>query len=295
MDWNRALVFVHGAFEHVHRYRHLYNAARNRGWSIASVALPGHAESPFKPLQGFWTGPTGPTCDIRSFAEYQQAVRAVLEAVRDCGITAPDRIAVFAHSLGGVIAIRMMQDSPGFLASAVVLSAPFLGEARPQPPWKLALGRLLVRIFPTFPFRVELKPTDLTNDPAVIKAWQTDPLIHTHLTVRWYFTVKAAILQAHEYASRWTTEIPRYALPNMLVVQGTADRVTDADAARRWFDKVPLSDADPNSGVSLSPNGQRNKSWIDIPGGLHECFNDLAWKERFDQVLDWLDRCIPPN
>ena len=72
------------------------------------------------------------------------------------------------------------------------------------------------------------------------------------------------------------SDAPRLEAP-VLLLQGDADRIVNAEAPLKW---LPLL-------------GSRDKSLWLIPGHLHELLNEPGWEATSHRILTWLDGRVP--
>ncbi len=102
----------------------------------------------------------------------------------------------------------------------------------------------------------------LSRDPAVIAAYQADPLVHDRLSAR----LGIELLQSGEWAIARAAEFP---LP-LLLMHGTADRLTSHQASQEFASQAP------NCTLKL---------W---EGLYHETHNEPEKAEVIGFVVDWL-------
>lgn len=248
-DGVRTILIIHGAGEHSSRYFSLAASAVARGWQVIGFDLRGHGCS------------EGVSVHIRSFDDYIDDVSRIVDHFQ----LDQSRTAIFAHSLGGLIAISCCQ--AGLITPpAVGLSAPLLRLKADIPLWKLAAGRIVKRAWPTTRFTTSVKPKHLLADPALREKRILDPLISKTLTAGWFFTVMRRAARA------W--DIP-YDAPTRLV-QGTSDRVVDPLGAVAWLRRGDVSATEGRFPA----------------GGRHELYHDAQGLELFAEMLDWFETRI---
>ncbi len=169
----------------------------------------------------------------------------------------------FGHSMGGLItAASYLQDPRG--ATGVVLSSPALLVGVNEPAWLKAVGRVLARVRPGLPLTV-LPTGGLSRLAEEVSAYEGDELMY-HGKV----PVLTAISMLQLSESLWA-RAPGWTLPT-LIVHGDADQLADVNGSRR-FDRE-ISSAD--------------HTYIEVPGGYHELFNDTVREEMTSRLLDWL-------
>lgn len=244
----RTLLWCHGVCEHGGRHDHVIAEFLARGWRVILPDLRGHGQS------------EGIRVDVPSFDVYLDDFDRLMQEFE----VEPSHAALFGHSMGGLVMTRWVQTRP-WLWAALVLSAPLLGIAVPIPRWKWFLGRWLAKFAPRTHLRTGIREQNMTADAVFLEQRRSDPLIQRSVTVRWFFAMLAALQTAQRDA-------PQVALP-ILVLQGTADQTTDAQAPTQWLRHT------------RSPNPRL----IEYPGGLHELLNDSNWRKVCGEMLDWLD------
>ncbi|HRI56124.1 MAG TPA: lysophospholipase, partial [Anaerolineae bacterium] len=170
---------------------------------------------------------------------------------------------LYGHSLGGNevlnYALRRRPDLAG-----VVSTSPGLRTAFQPPALQLAAGRLMNRIWPAFTMPNGLELAAISRDPAVVAAYQADPLVHDRLSAR----LGMSLLESGEWAIAHAAEFP---LP-LLLMHGTADRLTSAPASQQFAAQAP------NCTLKL---------W---EGLYHETHNEPEKEEVIGFVVDWLQR-----
>jgi lysophospholipase len=248
----RQLVLVHGAGEHSGRYEHFIDSAVNRGWSVVAGDLRGHGRS------------SGVPTHLDDFDHYLSDLDAIWQYFQ----LRPATTALFGHSLGGLIAARYAQTRPKNL-SALVLSSPLLGFGVRVPRLKWTLGRVCLFVAPRTRFRTTIKPEQVTRNEQARRIREQDPLSNRTVTAGWYFRVLDALCEA------WS-DAPRLESP-LLLLQGDADRIVNAESPLKWFPKA----------------ASRDKSLWLIPGHLHELLNEPGWEETSRCILEWLDHRVP--
>ncbi len=243
-----AMLLVHGLGEHSGRYDAFARFLAGEGTSVFSFDLRGHGRSP------------GPRGDIDAFPRF---LEDLLGMESEMALQVPVEIPWFlmGHSLGGLIAIRRLQVFKGRFCGAI-LSAPWLAAAIPE--WARGIGRFLGVVLPTVPFSAGVSPARLTRDPEMIRAWKSDPLIHTRITGRFF-------REAEREQRRARVSMMPEGLPSLFL--------------------LPADDSVVQSPVSIAfARGIVGKgARVEIlEGRRHEPLNDLGRDEVYRLVIDWL-------
>jgi lysophospholipase len=245
-------VLVHGAGEHSGRYEHFIDRAVTHGWSVIAGDLRGHGRS------------SGVPTHLDDFEHYLSDLDALWQHFE----LRSESTALFGHSLGGLIAARYAQTRPQNLA-ALVLSSPLLGFGIRVPRLKWTLGRVCSLVAPRTRFRTTIRPEQVTRNEQARLIREQDPLSNRTVTAGWYFRVLDALCDG------WS-DAPRLETP-LLLLQGDADRIVNAEAPLKWFPTA----------------GSRDKSLWLIPGHLHELLNEPGWEGTSHRIIAWLNHRLP--
>ena len=173
------LLCVHGLSEHSGRYAHLAGAATAAGIDVLAVDLAGHGRS------------SGRRGHIRGFeADHYGAVDALIRAADEAALPGP-RV-LLGHSLGGLIALRWMQDraSPGPIVGLVLVS-PWIESKMRVPPWKRLAARMLGGLLPQFSLATGIPDELLFRDPAEVADYGRDPHVQRRMSARHWVEVTA--------------------------------------------------------------------------------------------------------
>ncbi len=240
---------VHGQGEHSGRYQNFADYFVPRGYAVYAIDLRGHGRS------------DGRRGHVDRFEDYFTDVSTLLGFTRN---DAPDRpVFLLGHSMGGLIVLAYALRHPEGLAG-VISSGAALRLAMAVPGWKLALGNLASGLVPTLAQPNGLSPSWLSHDPAVVEAYQADPLVHDRITARWsteFFAAQTATLQ----------NAPRLSLP-CLILHGGDDRICDPGGSREFFERAGIS----------------NKRHVEYEGLYHEIFNEPEQEQVFADVEAWV-------
>ncbi len=246
------VVLVHGYGEHGGRYEPVAEFLIEAGFRVVAFDQRGHGRS------------GGVPAFIEHFDEYLTDLDTVLHLVRtDESSEVP--VILWGQSMGGLAVVRHLQTRPGHVVGAVI-SAPWLATKRRTPWWKVALGKVLLRVAPTTRVRVGLDPETLTRDPECHRAYRDDPLIHSFVTPGLYWAVADA--------QRLALADPAGVRGPALVMVPEADEVVDPEATLDFLERASAPDVET----------------CRLPGLLHEPHNEPEREEVFARVRGWLDR-----
>lgn len=243
------LAVVHGYGEHSGRYLNPSNYFVPRGYALYAYDLRGHGQS------------AGQRGHINRFDEYLADTGAFLRLVRE---REPGRkVFLLGHSVGGPIVAAYAEDHPGELPGLIMSSAFFQFKMK-VPGWKVALGRAMSSFNPAMTMKNDLPVRFLSHDPAVVAAYDTDPLNHHVATARWFTEILAAQTRTLERASELKTPV--------LVLYAGDDLICDPHGSATFFERVPLAD-----------KAQRR-----YDGYYHEIFNEVNKEVVFQDLEAWL-------
>lgn len=245
-----AVAIVHGYAEHCGRYDHVAAMLNSLGLDAFALDLRGHGRS------------DGARGHAGHYDEYLADVRVFLDEIRKT--SAAKRLLILGHSNGGLITLLYATD-PAPDVFACVVTAPFLGTAMKVPGWKASLGKLMSAIYPKLALPSGLPTSGLSHDPAVVRAYETDPLVFPTATAGWFTAAVAA-------QDRVRRDAARIGLP-ILVMQGTADPLVDASMARPLFDSI----------------GSKDKKYIEYAGFYHEIMNEVEKDRVLDDIRAWIE------
>jgi len=251
-DERRAvLAIVHGFGEHSGRYMNIVNHLTMRSYVVYGFDQRGHGRSP------------GQRGHINAWEEYRGDIKSFLNLIGEQELNLP--VFLLGHSMGALVALDYLIRQPAGLRGAIISGAPIepTGAAKP---FLVALARLLSRIWPHFSLPLGLDTSALSHDPAVVKAYEADPLVHGMTTVRWGTETLATIEWVKAHAA--DVKIP------ILLIHGGADRLNSPNGSRSFFEKVEFSD----------------KELKVYPGNFHEPHNDLDHQQVVNDIEEWLER-----
>jgi alpha-beta hydrolase superfamily lysophospholipase len=254
------VLIVHGLGEHGGRYAHVAEALASAGWAVTAYDQRGHGHS------------AGATGDVATDDSLLQDLSRVIGTLRVGAPPGP--LVLLGHSLGGLVAARFAAEAllprPAAWSrgvDALVLSSPALDPGVNAV--QKALLAVVPRVLPHLRVHNGLKPAWISRDPAVVKAYVDDPLVHDRISglLGRFIAEAGPVVQA--VAAQWV-------VPTLLMWAG-ADRCVRPEGSARF------AAAAPRAVVTA-------REW---PGLAHEIFNEPEQAEVLAALLAWLDRQIP--
>lgn len=244
------ICLVHGLSEHSGRYSHLAVFLNQAGYALAAFDLRGHGKSEGK--RGHAPSYEVLINDIAAF------ISQVGQHISSC----PQFL--YGHSMGGNLVINyILRRQPDF--QGVIVASPWLRLAQEVPAWKIILGRILYKLWPSLTLAGDINMDAISRQAEVVAAYQNDPLVDRCISAQ----LALDIIEAGEWALAHGTELSL----EMLLMHGDADRITSAEASHEFAQRI----------------GERCqfKLWA---GLYHEIHNEPEQDLVFQYLLAWLQK-----
>jgi alpha-beta hydrolase superfamily lysophospholipase len=244
------VVLSHGLGEHARRYDHVARRFGEDGLLTYALDHRGHGRSAGKRVQ------------LKDISEYTGDFDTlVITATKEhpgC------RRIVLGHSMGGGIVFAYGVERPDNY-DLMVLSGPAVAaDAAVSSPLAM-VAKTLGIIAPGLPVQ-DLDVNAISRDPAVVTAYNTDPLVH-------HGKVPAGIARALLLIGETMPQRAAALTTPLLVVHGAEDRLISVDGSRRLVEAVRSSDAELKV----------------YPGLYHEVFNEPERDQVLDDVVSWIN------
>jgi acylglycerol lipase len=244
------LCLVHGLGDHLLRHSFLAEYFCKHGIIVYAYDQRGHGKS---------EGKRGHT---PSYEALMQDVDSMIQKIKKEYPELP--LFLYGHSFGGNVAANFaLRKGTGLLQGAIIAS-PWLRLAFEPPAFKLALGRMMSKIYPAYSDSNEINPDDISTDHEVVEQYKNDPLVHARITAKLF----TETYEAGEWAMAHAQQLK---IPALLS-HGAEDKITDADASKEF--------------AFSAPNFATFKRW---EGMRHEPHNELAKEAVASFMLEWLD------
>lgn len=244
------VVLAHGYAEHMGRYHHVIEALNEQGYIVFAIDHRGHGES------------EGERAWVEKFDYFSEDLHLLVLEAKGAHRTLP--LFLLGHSMGGLIATRYALRYQDFL-DGLILSGAAIQVGDDVPPALKKVSRFLSELTPTLPVIAKAEKV-LSRDPEVERRFSDDPLCYNgKLKARLGYEM---MLASEEVRSR----LDQLTLP-LLVMHGTADRLTNPDGSRLLYERA----TSPDKTLHL---------WPDY---YHEIFNEVEKEQVIAYLLDWLE------
>jgi alpha-beta hydrolase superfamily lysophospholipase len=231
-----AVVIVHGLGEHSGRYEYVARSLNAKGYAVYAQDIRGHGQSIGFPGHM----PEDPNVLVADVVDECARVRG-----------AYDKVFLLAHSLGTLIALPAVARMRYGTLHGLVLSGTAL---RPGP--------AAAEMFTTG----KVPPEVLSRDPAVVKAYEDDPLV-------WKKVPYDVLAQSGDLTTMAEKAVAEISIP-VLLIHGTDDQLTSIDGANYvWVQLITI-----------------DKVLQGYPGLYHEVLNEPERDQVISDVVAWLDR-----
>ncbi|MFH1381594.1 MAG: lysophospholipase [Chloroflexota bacterium] len=243
------LLVVHGLAEHSGRFGNLVNRFVPAGYGIYGFDQRGHGKSPG--LRGYVDNFSSFVNDLGNF------LRVVRSKHKDT------KIFLVGHSVGGTIAttyaVSHQDEFDGLILSGATLKA-----GASVSPVLITVARLLSLFVPKVGLYT-IEAAAISRDKSVVDAYLHDPLVYRG-KIRARLGVE--IIKAMQ---ELPYQMSKIRLP-VLILHGTADRLSEPGGSRMLYDRV----------------GSGDKILKLYDGFFHEVFNEPGREQVFADVESWL-------
>jgi len=246
------LVVIHGFGEHSGRYEPFMRAMADRGLSTLAIDYRGHGRA------------DGRRGHVNRFEEYLGDV--------DCAVTLAAKLeadvpqVLLGHSIGGLILAHRLQRPVSPRVVGGVMSSPSLGFKLQVSAWKDAVGTAAASLWPSLTLDAGVDASLLSHDPAVVEAYEKDPLVVREVTARWYH-------EAQEAQKLAMTGAGFISLP-LLVMHAGDDQIADPVVSRTFAESVPTA------------------TYEEFPGMYHELLNETERDKVFETLSGFVDGLV---
>jgi alpha-beta hydrolase superfamily lysophospholipase len=247
----RLLVVLHGYAEHSGRYDPFGAWFAARGFAVHAYDQQGHGRS------------GGRRCHVDAWNHLLDDLDGFLERVRAEHPALP--LVLVGHSFGGLVVTSYLAERKPAIAAAVTSGAALRISER-LPGTRRLMVRALRRVAPFFTLESGLDVNGLSRDPAVVRAYVEDPLVHRRMTLSFASEFLRAMEQVRTRAREVT--VP------MLLLHGDSDPLCPVEGSRAFHAEL----TDPASRLRV------------YRGLRHEIFNEPEREQVWQDIIDWLEK-----
>ncbi len=246
-DPRAVLVLVHGLGEHSSRYQVLAGRFTDEGIAVFTMDNRGHGKS----------------SGGRGVMDFEKVLSDIEELLAQAHQRYPDApVILFGHSLGALLTMTYTErEVPAVVAQ--IASAPALDSELREQKVKFTIANVLGGVAPDIVLPTGLDSKGVSRDPAVVAAYEADPLVHD----KGSFGLAKATFSAMDAMMEQTT----FPVP-LLIIHGTGDRLTVPSASKQFVEQV-------TGDVTL----------IEYEGLYHEPHNEPEQEEVFSDIMGWLE------
>jgi lysophospholipase len=240
------VIVIHGLGEHSKRYHKLISMLNKEGYAVYAFDWPGHGISDGK----------------RGHSSIDEGIKIIKELREEIG----EKPFLFGHSLGAITSIRYAEKYPDSI-KGIVVSSPPLAHADNITSFHVFFAQIAGFLFPSLTTNNRLNPHDLSRDKDAVQRYIDDPLVHDRISGSLTKTLFSNMKKGLKEAGSLKAPI--------LVLVGSADKVTPIHGAKRFMTKIQSKD----------------KELKEFKGAYHEVFEDPEWGEAFHTtIVDWIKR-----
>ncbi|MCD6546627.1 MAG: lysophospholipase [Thermotogae bacterium] len=246
------LLIIHGLGEHSGRYdKFAKDLVEKNQIEILCFDLPGHGET--SGLRGY----------ISKFEDFLE----LIQDLKSSFLNHPKPRILFGHSLGGLIAVRYVQEHESDFDGLILSSPAIVFNLDNKIRNIIPILRFLNFIIPWFTTSNGLEPSSLSRNQESVEKYVNDPLVHDRISIRLFCEMLRNSNQAKN-------GIERIRIP-ILLFGGTDDRIVSfnevAKLIRKTFDN----------------------QIVGFEGGYHELFEDIEHHHSLLKLISsWIENKI---
>lgn len=244
------LIVVHGLSDHSARFDAFGQRMASSAINVYALDLRGHGAS---------EGRRGHTERFDYFLQDVERFRREVECISDRSLP----FYILGHSMGGLIALRYIEEYDVPLRGAV-LTSPWLATGPSIPRWKILGAGILNKFLPSLPIDAGIDADLLSHDPEIVSRYREDPLVHHKITPRLFMEASAAMgLVLHRS--------DRIKIPLLFILAGD-DQIVDTAKSEAFARSLSVSD------VTVRV----------LSGYYHEVLNDFDRGHAMKEIRDWI-------
>jgi len=247
--YRNVVIYVHSMGDHSGRYLFPLEYFIDRKIAFYGLDHRGHGKS------------SGKRGHIDLFSDYLNDLSTFVNIVRKR--EGDKRLFMLGHGLGGLIAVRYIEEYPNSINGVILVSAA-LKLKHTISPFMAYVGNKLSRHMPRFSMTNEIDPVNLTHDKDVVKKYMEDELVHNKVTARFFTECSEAMKRSFEKAE--TVSLP------FLIIHAGADEVVSPEGSSQFYDAIASTD----------------KKLSVYPGMYHEILNEINRMTVYKDIEKWI-------
>lgn len=256
MNPKAVVLIIHGLAEHSGRYTHIAQTCVHHGYAVYGIDHRGHGKSPG--LRTYFEQFDQPVEDLKRYLDCIQASHPT------------KKVFVYGHSLGSLIGLEFALRYQNQLAG-IIVSGTTLGVESSKSTPLVMLGAALNPVVPKLP-AVPLDSKVLSHDPAVVTAYDTDPLVYRG---------KVRVRMGHQIVDssrKVRSRLNQLMLP-MLILHGGADQLCPPIGSHMIYEGA----------------GSTDKTLKIYPELYHEIHNEPQQETVLADIVGWLEQQTAMN
>lgn len=245
------IIVVHGLAEHGGRYEEFGRRMASNSINVYVFDLRGHGVS---------EGRRGHADRFEFLLQDVERFRREVECITNGGVP----LFVLGHSMGGLIALRYIEEYDVPLHGAVLIS-PWLASAPSVARWKVLSAGVLNKVLPSLPIDAGIDPEYLCHDPVIVARYRDDPLVHGKITPRLFAEASASMGLVFHRSDR-------IRIPLLFLLAGD-DQIVDTKKSEAFARSLSAPD------VTIRV----------LPNYYHEVLNDFDRAHALKEVREWIN------
>lgn len=245
------LCIIHGQSDHSGRFEQMAHFMADKGMAVYAADLIGHGRS------------GGKRGHVLNFSQYLETVDALIDLATKAHPQLP--VFVYGQSMGGNVVINHAFGSTSSRVKAYIASSPWIRLAFEPPAWKVTLGKTMRSIYPSLSQPTNLNTKHLSRDPAIVSAYENDPLVHGKISASAFAETMLAGIRIPEQAQKLQHPL--------LIMHGSSDQLISHKASAEF--------------AALRPD---LITWHQYDGWYHELHNEPEKEQVFQMIYQFIQK-----